>query len=201
GSEKVTGEGSERAAQLARQQAAVASTREKRIRNADPGRTGLRRSVLAEAGVAVVLLAVTTALTAAEPGRTVEEAKAANAAVRQENETSGALALDMSFDTGGKNGQGVARLQIDPARVGANEMHVYVQGPDGKPFDVPEVKVAFTLKAKEIGPLPVVPDRVTIGHWTANGVQIPMAGDWNIEITVRTSEIDQVTVSKNAKIG
>ncbi|MEU5200143.1 copper resistance protein CopC [Streptomyces scabiei] len=194
-------EGPERAAQLARQRAAVASTREKRLRNADPGRRGLRRSVLAEAGVAVVLLAVTTALTAAEPGRTVEEAKAANAAVRQENETAGALALDMSFDTGGKNGKGVARLQIDPARVGANEMHVYVQGPDGTPFDVPEVKVAFTLKAKEIGPLPVVPERVTTGHWTANGVQIPMAGDWNIEITVRTSEIDQVTVSKNAKIG
>ncbi|MFM9451107.1 copper resistance CopC/CopD family protein [Streptomyces europaeiscabiei] len=201
GSEKVTGEGSERAAQLARQQAAVASAREQRIRNADPGRTGLRRSVLAEAGVAVVLLAVTTVLTSAEPGRTVEEAKAANAAVTQEDETSGALALDMSFDTGGKNGQGVARLQIDPARVGANEMHVYVQRPDGKPFDVPEVKVAFTLEAKEIGPLPVVPDRVTTGHWTANGVQIPMAGNWKIEITVRTSEIDQVTVSKNAKIG
>ncbi|KND44170.1 copper resistance CopC/CopD family protein [Streptomyces stelliscabiei] len=201
GAGKAAAKGSERAAQLARQQAAVASTREKRMRNADPGRTGLRRSVLAEAGVAVVLLAVTTALTAAEPGRTVEEAKAANAAVRQENETAGALALDMSFDTGGKNGKGVARLQIDPARVGANEMHVYVQGPDGKPFDVPEVKVAFTLDAKEIGPLPVVPDRVTTGHWTANGVQIPMAGDWNIEITVRTSEIDQVTVSKNAKIG
>ncbi|MFE7836248.1 copper resistance CopC/CopD family protein [Streptomyces sp. NPDC057474] len=201
GSEKATGEGSERAAQLARQQAAMASAREKRRRNADPGRTGLRRSVLAEAGVAVVLLAVTTVLTATEPGRTVEEAKAANAAVTQEDETSGALALDMSFDTGGKNGKGVARLQIDPARVGANEMHVYVQGPDGKPFDVPEVQVAFTLEAKEIGPLPVVPDRVTTGHWTANGVQIPMAGDWRIEITVRTSEIDQVTVSKNAKIG
>ncbi|MGW1671045.1 copper resistance CopC/CopD family protein [Streptomyces sp. NPDC002324] len=201
GAGKAADKSSERAAQLARQQAAVASTREKRLRNADPGRTGLRRSVLAEAGVAVVLLAVTTALTAAEPGRTVEEAKAANAAVRQENETAGALALDMSFDTGGKNGKGVARLQIDPARVGANEMHVYVQGPDGKPFDVPEVKVAFTLEAKKIGPLPVVPDRVTTGHWTANGVQIPMAGDWNIEITVRTSEIDQVTVSKNAKIG
>ncbi|MFM9681217.1 copper resistance CopC/CopD family protein [Streptomyces brasiliscabiei] len=193
--------GSERAAQLARQRAAVASAREKRIRNADPGRTGLRRSVLAEAGVAVVLLAVTTVLTATEPGRTVEEANAAKAAATQEDETSGALALDMSFDTGGKNGQGVARLQIDPARVGANEMHVYIQGPDGKPFDVPEVKVAFTLQAKKIGPLPVVPDRVTAGHWTANGVQLPMAGDWKIEITVRTSEIDQVTVSKNAKIG
>jgi copper transport protein len=201
GSTQATGEGAERAAQLARQRAAVASAREKRLRDADPGRTGLRRSVLAEAGVAVVLLAVTTVLTATEPGRTVEEAEAAKAAVTQQDETSGALALDMSFDTGGKNGQGVARLQIDPARVGANEMHVYVQGPDGKPIDVPEVKVAFTLEAKKIGPLPVVPERVTTGHWTASGVQVPMAGDWKIEMTVRTSDIDQVTVSKNAKIG
>ncbi|MGW0839526.1 copper resistance CopC/CopD family protein [Streptomyces sp. NPDC002787] len=201
GSSSASDGGSERAAQLARQRAAMTSARERRMRDADPGRTGLRRSVLAEAGVAVVLLAVTTVLTATEPGRTVEEAKAASAAVTQEDETAGALALDMSFDTGGKNGQGVARLQIDPARVGANEMHVYVQRPDGKPFDVPEVQVAFTLEAKKIGPLPVVPDRVTTGHWTADGVQLPMAGDWKIEITVRTSDIDQVTVSKNAKIG
>ncbi|MFJ7042238.1 copper resistance CopC/CopD family protein [Streptomyces sp. NPDC101112] len=190
----------ERAAQLARQRVAVATAREKRLRDADPGRRGLRRSVLAEAGVAVVLLAVTTALTSTEPGRTVEEAKAANAAVAPDTQ-SGALALDMSFDTGGKNGKGVVRLEIDPARVGANEMHIYVQGPDGKAHDIPEVKVAFTLEAKDIGPLPVVPDHIATGHWTADGVQIPMAGDWNIEVTVRTSDIDQVTVSKNAKIG
>ncbi|MEU6799991.1 copper resistance CopC/CopD family protein [Streptomyces neyagawaensis] len=190
----------ERAAQLARQRVAMATAREKRLRDADPGRRGLRRSVLAEAGVAVVLLAVTTALTSTEPGRTVEEAKAANAAVAPDTQ-SGALALDMSFDTGGKNGKGVVRLEIDPARVGANEMHVYVQGPDGKAHDIPEVKVAFTLEAKDIGPLPVVPDHIATGHWTADGVQIPMAGDWNIEVTVRTSDIDQVTVSKNAKIG
>ncbi|MCL6734276.1 copper resistance CopC/CopD family protein [Streptomyces neyagawaensis] len=190
----------ERAAQLARQRVAMATAREKRLRDADPGRRGLRRSVLAEAAVAVVLLAVTTALTSTEPGRTVEEAKAANAAVAPDTQ-SGALALDMSFDTGGKNGKGVVRLEIDPARVGANEMHVYVQGPDGKAHDIPEVKVAVTLEAKDIGPLPVVPDHIATGHWTADGVQIPMAGDWNIEVTVRTSDIDQVTVSKNAKIG
>ncbi|MDG5806960.1 copper resistance protein CopC [Streptomyces ossamyceticus] len=190
----------ERAAQLARQRVAMATARQKRLRDADPGRRGLRRSVLAEAGVAVVLLAVTTALTSTEPGRTVEEAKAANAAVAPDTQ-SGALALDMSFDTGGKKGKGVVRLEIDPARVGANEMHVYVQGPDGKAYDIPEVKVAFTLEAKDIGPLPVVPDHIATGHWTADGVQIPMAGDWNIEVTVRTSDIDQVTVSKNAKIG
>ncbi|MGW0826254.1 copper resistance CopC/CopD family protein [Streptomyces sp. NPDC002845] len=189
-----------RAAQLARQRAAMTTARAKRLRGADPGRTGLRRSVLAEAGVAVVLLAVTTALTSAEPGRTVEEAKAATAAV-QESGQAGALSLDISFDTGGEDGQGVVRVDLDPARVGANDMHVYVQRPNGRAFDIPEIKVAFTLEAKEIGPLPVVPDRISTGHWSASGVQIPMAGDWEVAVTVRTSDIDQVTVNKNAKIG
>ncbi|MGX1910948.1 copper resistance CopC/CopD family protein [Streptomyces phaeochromogenes] len=188
-----------RAAQLARQRAAVAIAREKRRRDADPLRSGLRRSVLAEAGVAVVLLAVTTVLTSTEPGRTVEEAEAATAASSQE--ATGALAVDIPFDTGGKDGKGLARVEIDPARVGGNDMHVYVQRPNGKAFDIPEVKVAFTLKAKDIGPLPVVPDRIATGHWTASGVQIPIAGNWAIAVTVRTSDIDQVTVDKNAQIG
>ncbi|MFG3662364.1 copper resistance CopC/CopD family protein [Streptomyces sp. NPDC047706] len=199
---------SQRAAQLARQRAAVDTARQKRERDADPSRYGLRRSVLAEAGVAVVLLAVTTALTATEPGRTVEEAEAAAASSASSASSSsaassatGVVTLDMPFDAGGTDGKGVVRIDIDPARVGANEMHVYVQRPNGRAFDIPEVKVAFTLKSKNVGPLPVVPDHITTGHWSASGVQIPMAGEWEIAATVRTSDIDQVTVSKNAQIG
>ncbi|TGN74567.1 hypothetical protein E5083_20420 [Streptomyces bauhiniae] len=191
-----------RAAQLARQRAAVEAARRKRVRDADPGRAGLRRSVLAEAGVAVVLLAVTTALTQTEPGRTEQEARAATApAASSPADTSGALTLDMPFDTGGTNGKGLVRIDLDPARVGANEMHLYVQRPDGRPYDIPEVKVALTLKAKKVGPLPVAPEHITTGHWAASGVQVPMAGDWEVAVTVRTSDIDQVTVSKNAQIG
>ncbi|MEU8654333.1 copper resistance protein CopC [Streptomyces sp. NPDC048737] len=188
----------ERAVQLARQRAAVDATRQKRLRDADPHRLGLRRSVLAEAGVAVVLLAVATALTSTEPGRTEQAAEAATAA---SPDTSGAVTLDMSFDTGGTDGKGVVSVDIDPARTGANEMHVYVTRPNGRAFDVPEVKVAFTLESKKIGPLPVDPDHITTGHWSANGVQIPVAGEWQVAVTVRTSDIDQVTVSKNAQIG
>ncbi|GGN03004.1 copper resistance CopC/CopD family protein [Streptomyces fuscichromogenes] len=196
----------ERAAQLARQQTAMDTARQKRLRDADPHRFGLRRSVLAETGVAVVLLAVTTVLTQTEPGRTEQDAKAATSSSSSSssstsNSSSGALTLDMSFDTGGKDGKGVVRVDLDPATVGSNEMHVYVQRPNGRAFDIPEVKVAFTLAAKKIGPLPVAPDHVTTGHWAANGVQIPMAGDWQVSVTVRTSDIDQVTVSKNAQIG
>ncbi|MDQ0582080.1 copper resistance CopC/CopD family protein [Streptomyces rishiriensis] len=197
----------ERAAQLARQQAAVDATRQKRLRDSDTHRFGLRRSVLAEAGIAVVVLAVTTLLTSTEPGRTEQDAAAANrtsssASSSSEGDTaSGALTLDMSFDTGGTDGKGVVSVDLDPALTGANEMHVYVTRPNGRAFDVPEVKVAFTLEAKDIGPLPVVPDHITTGHWSASGVQLPVAGEWEISVTVRTSDIDQVTVSKNAQIG
>ncbi|MEU0452248.1 hypothetical protein ABZ322_04270, partial [Streptomyces sp. NPDC006129] len=169
---------------------------------ADPGRSGLRRSVLAEAGIAVVLLAVTTVLTQTEPGRTEQEAKAAtSSSASTDAGASGALTLNMPFDTGGKDGKGIVTVDLDPARVGGNELHVYVERPNGRAFDIPEVKVEFTLKAKDIGPLPVVPDHITTGHWSANGVQIPMAGDWEVDVTVRTSDIDEVTVSKNAQIG
>ncbi|EST28661.1 copper resistance CopC/CopD family protein [Streptomyces roseochromogenus] len=191
-----------RAEQLARQRAAMDAARQKRLRDGDTNRFGLRRTVLAEAGVAVVLLAVTTWLTQTEPGRTELEAKAAGSSSSPATAPSnGALTLDMPFDTGGSDGKGVVSIDLDPARVGGNEMHVYVQRPGGQAFDIPEVKVAFTLEAKKIGPLPVTPDHITTGHWSASGVQIPMAGDWKIAVTVRTSDIDQVTVSKNAQIG
>ncbi|MEU4034121.1 copper resistance CopC/CopD family protein [Streptomyces collinus] len=204
GRKSASGDGA-RAAQLARQRAAVDAARQKRLRDADPNLFGLRRSVLAEAGVAVVLLAVTTWLTQTEPGRTELDAKASTSSSSSSSSSpansSGALTLDMPFDTGGTDGKGLVRIDLDPARVGGNEMHVYVQRPNGRAFDVPEVKVAFTLEAKKLGPLPVTPDHLTTGHWSASGVQIPMAGDWKIAVTVRTSDIDQVTVSKNAQIG
>ncbi|MGA5166003.1 MULTISPECIES: copper resistance CopC/CopD family protein [Streptomyces] len=190
----------ERAAQLARQRAVLAAARAKRVRDADPERAGLRRSVLAEAGVAVVLLAVTTVLTTTEPGRTVEEAGAAQtsapAAVPDRP-----LDLTLPFDTGGVNGKGTVRLTLDPGRSGRNAMHVYVDGPDGRPLDVPELKVAYTLESKQIGPLPVLPERVAAGHWSSTAVQVPMPGEWKLQVTVRTSDIDQTTIDKNVKIG
>ncbi|APU41406.1 copper resistance CopC/CopD family protein [Streptomyces sp. TN58] len=189
----------ERVAQLARQRAALESAREKRVRDADPDRAGLRRSVLAEAAIAVIVLLVTTILTSTEPGRTVE---------REAARGSGATAvpdrpvkITLPFDTGGQNGKGSVRLELDPGRVGANTLHLWADTGDGRPFALPEVKVAFTLPAKDIGPLPVVPEQAAPGHWTASGVQLPLAGEWRIDVTVRTSDIDQTTIQKTVKIG
>ncbi|MFD6913769.1 copper resistance CopC/CopD family protein [Streptomyces virginiae] len=187
----------ERAAQLARQRAARENALEKRVRDADPDRAGLRRSVLAEAAIAVILLAVTTVLTSTEPGRTMErEAGRGSTAVPDR-----AVKITLPFDTGGPNGKGSVRLELDPGRVGANTLHLWSESADGTPFDLPEIKVAFTLPAKDIGPLPLVPERAAPGHWTASGVQLPLTGEWRIDVTVRTSDIDQTTVQKTVKIG
>ncbi|MFJ5138444.1 copper resistance protein CopC [Streptomyces sp. NPDC088707] len=191
-----------RAAQLARQRAAVATARRKRERDADPERAGLRRSVLTEAAVAVVLLAVTTVLTSTEPGRTEEEAgRGGTAASGPAAVPDRPVDIRLPFDTGGVDGKGIVRLSLDPGRTGANALHLFVERPNGKPLDVPEIKVALTLEAKDVGPLPVAPDRIQTGHWSASGVQIPMPGEWRIQVTVRTSEIDQTTIEKNVKIG
>ncbi|MFF4099829.1 copper resistance CopC/CopD family protein [Streptomyces sp. NPDC001903] len=188
-----------RAAQLARQRAARENAREKQVRDADPARAGLRRSVLAEAGVAIALLAVTTVLTSTEPGRTAEQASGRNSATTAVPNR--AIKVTLPFDTGGQNGKGSVRIELDPGRVGANSLHVWVDDPQGQPLDIPEIKVAFTLPAKDIGPLPLLPERAAPGHWSASGVQLPLAGEWRIDVTVRTSDIDQTTVQKNVKIG
>ncbi|MGW3007276.1 copper resistance CopC/CopD family protein [Streptomyces sp. NPDC001219] len=190
-----------RAAQLARQQAALRTARTKRVRDADQERLGLRRSVLAEASVAVVLLVVTTALTATEPARTEAAAKATSGG-RSAPAPGRPQALVLPFDTGGPRGKGTARVDLAPGRSGrANTVQLRITDPAGKPLDVPEVKVSFTEKSKKLGPLSATLRHSGEGRWRANGVQLPVPGQWRLSLVVRTSDIDQVTEFRNVKIG
>ncbi|WP_346776732.1 copper resistance protein CopC [Streptomyces sp. HNM0574] len=193
-----------RAAQLARQRAAADDARRRRQRDADPERSGLRRSVLVEAGIAVVLLAVTTALTGTEPART-EAAAGDGASGPAAHEHAGRTEwpVRIAFDTGGPDGKGTAALRLTPGRTGDNTLRLTATAPDGSPVDAPEVKIAFTLPAKDIGPLPVTPEPVPgrEGEWRAEDVQLPLPGTWKAAVTVRTSDIDQVTETRTVHIG
>lgn len=136
-----------RVAQLARQRTARENARSRQVRDADPGRAGLRRSVLAEAAVAIALLAVTTVLTNTEPGRTaeLETGRGSTAATAVPNRP---IKITLPFDTGGPQGKGTIRLELAPGRVGANGLHLWAENPDGQPLDLPEVKVSFTLPSR-----------------------------------------------------
>lgn len=190
-----------RAGQLARQRTAVATARRKRALDADPLRAGLRRSVLYEASVAVVILAVATLLSGTEPGRAEEAEQGSGGS--SASASKGPAEVSIPFDTGGPNGKGTARITIDPGRTGNNALTVRATGPGGKPLAAEEVQVALTEPAKDIGPLRSTPepDPAGKGRWKDAGIRLPVAGSWRVAVTIRTSDIDQVTETKTVRIG
>ncbi|GAA2937626.1 copper resistance protein CopC [Streptomyces violaceus] len=165
--------------------------------NGDVRRRGLRRSVLVEVAVAAVVLLITTLLTTTLPGRAQAEA-ARQAPV-------GALPpttlVTVPFDTGTDTvtGRGTVQVTVDPARVGENGVQAVVYGSDKGLIVVPELRVTFTLPARKVGPIDAELTDAG-GYWSTNSVNLPLPGTWTMKTTVRVSDVDQVTVSKQVRI-
>lgn len=156
-------------------------------------RRALRHSVLAEVVVAVAVLLVTTVLTGTLPSRA--EAEAAKAPEPQVAGLPGAQALTVPYDTGTPGGSGTVQLTMDPGRVGENGLQAVVFGPQGALTAVPELRVAFTLPSKDVGPIDArLTDRG--GYWATNDLTLPLEGAWTMKLTVRVSDVDQVTVER-----
>ncbi|MET9734239.1 copper resistance protein CopC [Streptomyces sp. NPDC006458] len=159
-----------------------------------PDPAALRRSVLVEATLAVLVLVVTTVLTSTLPGRAAAEAATP---ARQEPVTSTAT---VPFDVGTPAGRGRVQVSLDPARAGANSVQAVVFGPDGGFATVPELRISFTLPAQDLGPIDArLTDRG--GYWATDDVTLPLAGTWTMKVTVRVSEVDQVTERTRVRIG
>lgn len=159
----------------------------------DPQRRALRRSVLAEVVVGAAVLAVTTVLTSTLPGRAQAEAAAGTPAVV------GASVTNVPFEVGRRGGRGKVQITLDPGRVGDNSIEAVVFGPDGGVSIVPELRVSFTLPAKDIGPLNAeLTDKG--GYWGNSFLNLPIAGKWQMKVTVRTSEVDQVSETRTVVV-
>ncbi|MGW4382097.1 copper resistance CopC/CopD family protein [Kitasatospora sp. NPDC004531] len=198
----------ERAAQLARQQAVRAAARQRRSAEGSPVRAGLRRSVLVETTVAALVLVVTTMLTNNPPGR-VAGAIAAQPGAGGGAPVAGASAvpgksqeLKLPYDTGGRtpNAKGTALVTVNPVGTGPNTVALKLTDAAGQPVEVPEVQLAFTLPDRDLGPLPVTLQAEGTGAWSGTA-QLPLAGMWVVSVTVRSSEIDQVTATQQLKVG
>ncbi|WP_333776393.1 copper resistance CopC/CopD family protein [Streptomyces sp. IBSBF 3136] len=156
----------------------------------------LRRSVLAEVAVGVVVLVLTTLLTSTPPGRAAAEAARSGTAAAG---IPAASVTTIPFDVGTPGGHGKVQVTLDPGRVGANSVQAVVYGPDGGLSSVPEVRITLTLADRRIGPLDTrVTDRG--GYWAADSFDLPLPGTWTMKVTVRVSEVDQVTVSKTVRV-
>ena len=142
----------------------------------------LRRSVAGEVVIAIAVLAVTAVLVNTVPART---------AIAGSDSVDARDAFTGRFDTELHTAQVRIDVGADPARVGPNEIHIYTLTHGGEADDVEELRARISLSANSLGPLEVPLQRVGPGHFAAYAYQIPLPGMWLLEVTVRTSDIDQ----------
>jgi copper transport protein len=132
---------------------------------------GLRRSVVAETALAVLVLTVTALLVNAPPGRTAVGGGTFSARVH--------------------GSAGYVDVTIDPVEVGPTRIDLRTAHHDGAPLEPEELTATLTLPERDLGPLDVIVDQTGPGRFVATGSELPFPGDWQIEVVVRTSDIDQ----------
>ena len=87
------------------------------------------------------------------------------------------------------------QLTVDPAKPGANAVHLYVfDARTGAPFTgTKELTIDAALPSKAIGPLRATVNRAGPGHYVANALTLAPGGRWQITVTDRVSDFDEHT--------
>ena len=139
-----------------------------------PGKAGvlLRRTLRFELALGLAALAATGALSSYAPSVA---------------ESSGPYATTANL--------GPARLEVtvDPAKVGPNQLHLYLfDRRSGAAFEATkELRVTAALPGKGIAPITLNPHVAGPGHYVVDGASLSVAGDWTIAVTDRVSDFDE----------
>lgn len=140
-----------------------------------PQRDTLFGVVRAELALAVVVVALTAVLVNRPPAR---------------DQLTGPFA---TVATGDDPAGGQVQLQVDPARAGQNDVHLYFLSADGLPRPVDAIEM--TVGRAGIPPRRVTVTPVTPDHASAYGVAMPSPGTWTLTITaVRQGQSFTTTV-------
>jgi len=144
-----------------------------------PGDVGttLKRTLRAEVGLIVAVLATTGALVGYSPPASYSAPRAINIEQRI-----GPLDLNAT---------------VEPGTIGSNTMHLYLfDAKSGAPFDdTQSITAQATLKAANVGPLDIALRKSGPGHFTADAFQFTLAGEWTIRIVDRVSEFDEYSTT------
>jgi copper transport protein len=150
-----------------------------------PGRAGvlLRRTVRAEVALVVVVLGVTAALVSYAPAYTA-------------GAPSGPAEVTKAL------GPADAQLTVDPARVGPNDVHLYLTDRrTGQPWDrTKELTVTLALPEKRLGPLKQSVRKAGPGHFIVDGATFGVPGDWRVALTSRVSDFDEYAATADVRI-
>jgi copper transport protein len=90
---------------------------------------------------------------------------------------------------------------VGPATVGSNELHLYLfDADDGSQVDPREVTASARLPDQDVGPLPIDLRKAGPGHYVAPAASFGIAGNWTVDVAVRTSRFDQDDVDIDVPI-
>jgi copper transport protein len=153
-------------------------------RGESPGRPGvlLRRALRTEVALLAVVIGVTAALASYAPPVSAQ---------------AGPFAVTTEV------GPTTLEMDVDPARVGPNVMHIYFfDAKTGAPYKQgKELTVTATLPDKEIGPLPLTVQGAGPGHYIVPSALLNAPGDWEIDLTLRVSEFEQLEEEVEVPVG
>jgi copper transport protein len=139
-----------------------------------PGLPGvlLRRALRGEVALLAVVIGVTAALASYAPPVSAQPGP---------------------FSTTTEVGPTTLEMDVDPAVVGANQIHIYFfDAKTGAPYKTgKELTVTATLPEKEIGPLSLTVESAGPGHYIVQSALLNAPGDWELGLTLRVSEFDQ----------
>ncbi|MGH9245560.1 MAG: copper resistance CopC/CopD family protein [Acidimicrobiales bacterium] len=149
---------------------------------AGPAWARLRGTVRAEAAVLVGVLAVTAVLVNVVPARTAAG-------------VTGPFSATVDF------GDGSVSLVVDPARAGANDVHLYVLDATGRPIgEVEEIRLELSFPAEGVGPIIRTPVPSGPGHWVLTGDDLTLPGRWEVEVVARLSPFEEATATVDVPV-
>jgi len=140
----------------------------------------MRRTLAAEVLVGSVVLGVSGVLIALPPG------KVALAAVRSRP----AVAVVTV------SSQSAARVEVDPGRHGSVQLTVQVAGGPAPT----RVTASASLPSAGLGPIPVELQSIGPRSYAGSAVNLPVAGRWQITVTVQTSAFDSTTAVATVRL-
>ena len=145
----------------------------------DVDRSMLRRTVGMEVVIAAVILATTSLLMAANPSQAV---------------------ASKPFSTTLTSNDYIASITIDPARVGSNQMHIYLSSPGGSLDQPDDVQVQISDPTRDVAPIDIPAQPAGAGHYIAEAAEFPYAGTWTLTVNARYHQFDQITFTTPVKV-
>lgn len=142
----------------------------------------LLTGVRLEASAAVLVVALTAALTGAAPPSS--------------SVTAGEASASVSATVEGHT----ATVVLEPARTGGTTMHAVMSVADAPDEVADEITVSATEVARGIGPIKFEMVPTGPNHATADPAVFPVAGRWQVEVVARYGEFDQVVVTVEVDI-